>query len=95
MNKMITNLQSRLTPDQIAKLDAAALKLAGMGAFAAYGVAGAQATTGNYSLDLTGSIGSFGSAMTSTVTTNAPALFGILALSVGFFFLWGRVRALF
>ena len=58
-------------------------------------VPSASAVGESYSLDLTAPITSFGSAMTSTITTNSPALFGILAISVGFFFLWGRVRALF
>lgn len=54
-----------------------------------------EATNPANGLDLTGPIGAFGGAMTNTITTNAPTLFGILALAVGFYFLWGRVRSLF
>ncbi|GAA5535196.1 hypothetical protein [Deinococcus aluminii] len=63
-----------------------------MAGLAAGSLASAQTAQG---LDLTVPIGTFGDAMRLTIGTNAPALFGILALAVGFFFLWGRVRALF
>lgn len=60
----------------------------------AVSAASAQTTTGS-GLDMTGPIATFGTTMRETITTNAPALFIILALAVGFYFLWGRVRSLF
>lgn len=59
------------------------------------GVSVSAASAEGYILDLSTPIGSFGTAMTGTITANSPALFGILALAVGFYFLWGRVRSLF
>lgn len=81
----------------VAALKSARTKFAvvATGAAAATGAAGAQAVTPSYQLDLSAPITGFGGAMTGTITDNSPELFGILALSVGFFFLWGRVRALF
>lgn len=61
----------------------------------AFSAASAQETSNANALDLTAPITSFGGAMRETITTNAPALFVILALAVGFYFLWGRVRSLF
>lgn len=61
----------------------------------AVSAASAQTVPTNNGLDMTQPITTFGGAMRDTITTNAPALFVILALAVGFYFLWGRVRSLF
>lgn len=88
-------LQNKLTDTQKARLDKIATGLAATGAFAALGAASAQTSNGTGGIDMSAPIGAFGTAMSNTITNNAPELFGILALSVGFFFIWGRVRALF
>lgn len=46
-------------------------------------------------LDMTPGVTAFSNAMLATINNNIAALFGLLAVAAGFYFIWGRIRSMF